>query len=135
MKHFLFRVYVIFYYCIKALDQEKAFNFFRQHQGKFEISGDYYLSSNEEILSIIAAHMDDSNGFCPTNFYDDIYEHKIQMTDDIWKIIFEIIKINKARNIHATIIDFPILQQNLNLVVEKLLDYSDDRLKDMSLMK
>ena len=57
------------------------------------------------------------------------------MSDDIWKIIFGIIRTNKARNIHATIIDFPILQQNLNLVVEKLLDYSDDRVRDMSLMK
>lgn len=57
------------------------------------------------------------------------------MNDDIWKTIFDIIKNNRARNIHATIIDFPILSQNLTLVMDKLLDYSDDRIMDMSLMK
>ena len=57
------------------------------------------------------------------------------MNDDIWKTIFDIIKNNRARNIHATIIDFPILSQNLTLVMDKLLDYSEDRIKDMSLMK
>lgn len=62
-------------------------------------------------------------------------KNKINMNDDIWKTIFDIIKNNRARNIHATIIDFPILSQNLTLVMEKLLDYSDDRIKDMSLMK
>jgi len=72
---------------------------------------------------------------CPTDFYQDIYETKISMSDEIWKKIFDIIKINKARNIHATIIDFPILEQNLNLLIDKLVDYSEDRIKDMSLMK
>lgn len=49
--------------------------------------------------------------------------------------IFDIIKKNKARNIYATIIDYPILQQNPNLQIDKLLDYSNDRKEDMSLMK
>jgi len=32
-------------------------------------------------------------------------------------------------------LDFPILEQNLSLQTEKLLDYSQDRVEDMSLMK
>jgi len=57
------------------------------------------------------------------------------MNDEIWKTIFDIIKNNRARNIHATIIDFPFLHQNLTLLIDKLLDYSEDRIKDMSIMK
>ena len=61
VKHFLFRIYIIFYYCIKALDPVKAENFFKNHQHKFELGGKYHLASNEEILNVISTNMDDEN--------------------------------------------------------------------------
>lgn len=64
------------------------------------------------------------------------WENIIDISDHVWQdTIFGVIKANKSRNIHATIIDFPILKQNLNLLSDKLLDYSEDRMTDMSVKK
>jgi WD40 repeat protein len=138
VKHFLFRIYIIFNYNMKALDPVKAKEYFDTKLPKFQRGGPYYLVWNEELLNHIADWENKmiSEGVpCPTDFYQSIYETKINMSDETWKKIFDIIKTNKARNIHATIIDFPILEQNLNLLIDKLMDYSEDRVKDMSLMK
>ena len=138
VRHFLFRIFIIFNYNMKALDSTKAKEYFDKKLPKFQKGGQYYLEENEQLLNHIAMWEDkmiNKGEPCPTDFYQDIYETKISMSDEIWKKIFDIIKINKARNIHATIIDFPILEQNLNLLIDKLVDYSEDRIKDMSLMK
>ena len=120
---------MIFYYYMKALDSVKANDFYMEKLPKFQRGGQYFVEANEVVLDAVATSQD------TTFIYSSIYEKVIEVDDEGWQKIFGIIKQNKARNIHATIIDFPILKQNLNLLTDKLLDYSDDRHNDMSLMK
>jgi len=94
--------------------------------GKFDFDNPRFPDINS-----LKAHQDQ----LISTVYSDIYEKIIDLENSKWHTIFEIVKDNKAKNIHATIIDFPILEQNLNLQTEKLLDYSKDRVDDMSLMK
>lgn len=53
VKHFLFRIFIIFYYNIKALNFDKARSFYEKKVPSFEINGDYYVESNEKLLTHI----------------------------------------------------------------------------------
>ena len=77
VKHFLFRIFIIFYYNIKALNFEKAKNYYDIKLPSFEAGGRYYLENNEPLLNHITDWENKSMSHsihCPTDFYADIYE-------------------------------------------------------------
>ena len=77
VKHFLFRIFIIFYYNIKALNFDKAKNFYEKKVTSFEAGGRYYLENNEPLLSHITDCENKSMTHrihWPTDFYAEIYE-------------------------------------------------------------
>lgn len=123
---------------MKALYTEKAINFFISKYDLFAPGGEYYLEHNEESLySVVLCEKESLELKDPSKFifddkrfprinelknnpdeltsavYSNIFEDIIELDDEKWHTIFDIIKVNKAKNIHATIIGKNIKTHNL----------------------